>query len=241
MKSATLVSILVLGLCASGQAAMYTNTFSGTAGNIPDNNLSGWSDTITVNDSSLQPIAQVRVTVNITGGFNGDLYGYLRFDNGVDPAVLVPLVNRVGVTAGNAFGYSDAGMNVTFADSAVNNIHFYRDVVGPGVPTGIWQPDGRAINPLSAPSAFDAATPTTFADAFNGLNQTNATWTLFFADVSGGGGQSQVVSWTLEIDAVAEPINIALGIFAGVFLIGTLCRTERVRKLFNKAATTETK
>src|SRR6266545_874230 len=145
MKSATLALIAVLGLCASGQAAMYTNTFSGTAGNIPDNNLSGWSDTITVNDSSLQPIAQVRVTVNITGGFNGDLYGYLRFDNGVDPAVLVPLVNRVGVTAGNAFGYSDAGMNVTFADSAANgDIHFYRvQNGGPGAPTGFWEPDGR--------------------------------------------------------------------------------------------------
>jgi len=43
-------------------------------------------------------------------------------------------------------------------DQAANNIHFYRRfgyaLNGSGELTGTWQPGGRAIDPLSAGSAF---------------------------------------------------------------------------------------
>ncbi|MGD0262953.1 MAG: hypothetical protein ABSD29_24580 [Verrucomicrobiota bacterium] len=35
--------------------------------------------------------------------------------------------------------------------------------------TGTWQPDGRTINPLSAPSAFDPAGTVTFAALAAGI------------------------------------------------------------------------
>jgi hypothetical protein len=58
-----------------------------------------------------------------------------------------------------------------------------------------------------------------------GLNP-NALWTLRLEDPSGAG---TLVSWSLDITAVPEPVNVALGIFAGVFVVGGLCRTERAR------------
>jgi hypothetical protein len=56
----------------------------------------------------------------------------------------------------------------------------------------------------------------------------NGTWTLFIADLSGG-EQSTLVSWSLDITAVPEPVNVALGIFAGVFLVVILARSRPVR------------
>jgi len=40
----------------------------------------------------------------------------------------------------------------------------------------------------------------------------NGTWTVHFADGSPG-GESTLVSWSLDITAVPEPANLALGIF----------------------------
>jgi hypothetical protein len=70
-------------------------------------------------------------------------------------------------------------------------------------------------------------------DSYNGLNP-NGTWTLFIADLSAG-AQSQLVSWELDITAVPEPVNVALGIFAGVFLVVTLARSQQLRKLLRPA------
>jgi subtilisin-like proprotein convertase family protein len=50
-------------------------------------------------------------------------------------------------------------------------------------------------------------------------------WTLFLADTATG-GQSTVVSWGLDlgITAVPEPVNVALGLFGGVFALVTAVR-----------------
>jgi hypothetical protein len=127
-------------------------------------------------------------------------------------------------------------MNITLADGAALNIH------NVATPTSgfTYTPDGRLIDPVtSLPVDFDAAGSATFANTFGGMTA-NGDWTLFFADVSGGGGNSTVVSWSLDIiTAVPEPINVALGVFGGLFLVGTLCRSERVKKLFGKTAPVE--
>jgi hypothetical protein len=41
----------------------------------------------------------------------------------------------------------------------------------------------------------------------------NGTWTLFFADVVQGGGTSTLTSWSLNLTAVPEPVNVALAVF----------------------------
>jgi len=60
-------------------------------------------------------------------------------------------------------------------------------------------------------------TTTGFQSTFNGQNP-NDTWTLFFADTVSG-DTTTLNGWSLDITAVPEPINVALGIF-GVVLVG---------------------
>ena len=62
--------------------------------------------------------------LKITGTFNGDLFCYVTHSSGYSV-----LLNRVGRTAGNAFGYDDPGLDVLFDDDAVNDVHGYRQIV----------------------------------------------------------------------------------------------------------------
>ena len=67
---------------------------------------------------------------------------------------------------------------------------------------------------------------------FNSLNP-NSTWTLFFADTSSG-GENTLASWSLNITAVPEPANVALGIFAGVLVLAGLARAVITRRAGNR-------
>ena len=140
--------------------------------------------------------------------------------------MLVPLLNRVGVGSGHAFGYGDAGLNVTFTDAAAHNIHFYQAVDGYSITDqAAWQPDGRTINPVtSPPSSFDFL-GTLGLNAFSGMSA-NGNWTLALADVSSGGGQPTVLSWGLDITPVPEPATMAGVLGAGLLLLpaGRSCR-----------------
>ena len=70
---------------------------------------------------------------------------------------------------------------------------------------------------LSAPVTFTVDVSSSF-----GGQDPNNTWALFFADTSPG-GQSTLEGWSLDITAVPEPVNLALGIFAvGVFGAGVV-------------------
>ncbi len=230
MKTLILLASLSLGVAGSASAAVvYSATYNSgfeNSGNITDGNSSPWSDTRTVSGISEAAIGSVSIVVNISGGYNGDLYGYLSH-----AGVLIPLLNRVGTGTGNAFGASDAGLNVTFTDAGVNNIHTYQSVSGYSITGGAtWQPDGRTINPVtSAPSDYDAAGTVTFAN-LTGLSP-NGDWTLVFADLSAGGGQAQMLSWGVYVTAVPEPINVALGVFGAVFAGVAVVRRRRARKL----------
>ncbi len=197
---------LALATAVQAHAALYS--YSGSAYAIPDGNPNGAFSTIAVG-SAPSSITHIGVNFNISGGYNGDLYGYLSYNG-----VLVTLLNRVGTGGGDAFGYGDAGFNVTLDDGAANgNIHNYQNVVNPngGALTGTWSPDGGTLA------------------SFNGQNP-NGTWTLFFADLSGGGGQATLNGWSLDITAVPEPVNVALGVFAGLFVLGGLWRAGKIRR-----------
>ena len=158
------------------------------------------------------------------------MYAYLSYDG-----VLVPLLNRVGVQTGNPFGSADSGFNITLVSSGYGNIHA-ASAGDNGTPlSGTYLADGQNINPLSPASSFNPNGGTITLDiSFGGLNP-NGTWTLFIADLSAG-GQSQLVSWSLGITAVPEPVNVALGLFGGLFGGLALCRRQRIQKLFHRAA-----
>ena len=198
MKKSLLLGMFTLSALLPAQAALYSIgnvNDSGTSLNqtIYDASPSGVSSTLLVSgaDTSLTGLS---VTLNISGGYNGDLDGYLLAPNGT----LMMLLNRVGTGTGgaiqSAFGYSTGGFNnVTLDDAATGgNIH---NVQNPGsLPTFSYTADGGSLA------------------SFNGVDP-NGTWTLFFADQAGG-NTSTLNGWSLDITAVPEPVNVALGIFA---------------------------
>src|SRR5207249_8392140 len=113
LKRCLLASALAFGPTVSAQTLTITTNFTIGAA-VPDASPSGVASARTVST----PIAYVtglKVALNLTGSFNGDLYCMLTHSSG--HAVLL---NRVGRRADSDLGYSDAGFNITFDDSATN-------------------------------------------------------------------------------------------------------------------------
>lgn len=174
---------------------------------IPDQSNTGVAYTLTVPDSF--PISAVSVSLSLSvpagsTGWFGDLYAYLQHDSG-----LAVLLNRPGRDFGSLAGYDDSqNVAVTFDDAAANgDIHNYRfalfgDETTPltGGLTGLWQPDGRAVDPAVTVSSD---LPTAMLSQFSGLNS-GGVWTLFIADLSGG-GEFQLDGWNLQLDGTVPP------------------------------------
>jgi hypothetical protein len=144
MKQIHWMAMVAVGLVLPAQAALHT---SGTLdGLIPQDGVSWYSSSITVSGEA-SSLTDVNVFLNLTGGYNGDLYGYLVYDS-----TTAVLLKRIGLTALNPFGSAGAGMSVTLSDGATD-IHTADDAVL----SGMWAPDGRAISPLSSGAVFDSA------------------------------------------------------------------------------------
>jgi hypothetical protein len=225
------VSICTVLIAVCARAGLISYGGFADSGNIADGSVTGTFGTATV-DGYASTVSDVSVRLNVSGGFNGDLYAYLSHGD-----VLVPLLNRVGVTGtggGSAFGYANSGFDITLSSSAlgVKDLHLYGNYDpgfnGNGQLTGTWQPDGRTLDPLSSPGSFDSAERVSFR-AFDGVDP-NGQWTLFFADLSAG-DQSRLVSWELDLTVVPEPVNVALGCFAGLFVAVAVVRNWRARKV----------
>lgn len=165
---------------------------------VPDGDFSGLSDVRQVS-SAIGNISSLQVNLKVAGEYNGDLYAYLRHTNG-----FVILLNRVGKTAANPYGYGDSGFNVTFQSDATNgDVHVYQNSVvpGDGLPlTGFWEVDGRTNNPTTV---TDLSPRTTSLTNFNGLNAAGG-WTLYLADVESG-ATNMLVEWSLAISGAASP------------------------------------
>jgi subtilisin-like proprotein convertase family protein len=192
--AARIAGLGLLCACLSARAATDATNVSVNL-SVPDGTPDGLASTIMMS-TPIQSLTNLLVTLNVTNGWNGDLYAYLVHDPG-----FVVLLNRVGKSDSLPYGYNDDGFNVTFDDSATNNIHTYRftlfgsDTTPVGGPLlGSWVPDGRDADPATVSSTN---TPDTSLSAFNGLNP-NGEWTLFIADLSSG-GMSTLVSWGLEM------------------------------------------
>jgi subtilisin-like proprotein convertase family protein len=196
LRDSILFASLFLTPPAAQAQIIETYSFSPNVA-VPDENTTGIHDVRTIT-SSITSIADITVSLNVVGDYNGDLTIYLRHDSGFSV-----LLNRVGVTGGNAFGYDDHGFNVTFNDNAAHDIHNYGDfaITPPASQVlGQWQPDSRVGNPLLDDRSARL-------DSFRGLNP-NGQWTLFMADVAHD-GNSTVVSWGVQITAVPEPREYA--------------------------------
>lgn len=199
--------LLVLLVTLAGRAQvtnLTVNTAVGTT--VPDGSLVGLASSANVSGMS-GSITNVTVNLNITGGFNGDLYCYLLSPQNT----MIVLLNRVGLNSTNPFSYDDAGMNITLSAAGLNNIHNYQDYAGYStlINNGsVWAPDQRDVDPqTNVLSAFDTPSGNNF-NALNGSDP-NGAWTLFIADVSGG-GTSTLVSWGLTVVTVPEPQTWAL-------------------------------
>ncbi|PWU17790.1 MAG: PEP-CTERM sorting domain-containing protein [Verrucomicrobia bacterium] len=208
-------------------ARAFTTTVNNINAPIPDGDLNGYQNSVTVSGLS-GPVAHTSVMLDILGGFNGDYYAYL-YHNGVSAILL----NRVGLSGSNPAGYSDPGFGpnasanpFTLDDLAAVDVHRYQtlgaSVNGAGQVTGLWQPDGRAIDPTSPGSVFDTAARSKLLGIFNGMDP-NGVWTLYVVDASAG-FQGTLVSWGLTV--VPEPGVGSLGLLAFGM---ALCRLRKQR------------
>jgi len=189
--------------------AAATYSTNGLSLAIPDGNAAGVSSIITVPD--FYDIASITLTLDISGAFNGDLYAYVRHDSG-----FAVLLNRVGRSGSLAGGYADTGFSITFDDAAASDVHTYRagafTLNGNGQLTGTWQPDGRGADPELS---LDISPRSEFLSDFNNA-PVNGQWTLFLADVSGGGGQSTLNSWSVTVNPVPEPSTVVMFVLGGL-------------------------
>jgi subtilisin-like proprotein convertase family protein len=205
MKPHILSCLFALGYSYSVNAATFSFPVGAT---IPDGNLNGFQNSQTISGLS-GPITDLNVTLEISGGFNGDFYAFLTHGS-----MTTILLNRVGRDSTHQVGYPDAGFGpdalanaFTLDDQAAADVHYYRNSAyslnASGQLTGSWQPDGRLLDPLSPASAFDGASRSAPLSLFNGLDP-NGPWTVYIADVSSG-GEGSLVGWGLQITTVPEP------------------------------------
>jgi len=135
--------------------------------------------------------------------FNGDYYVSLQHDSGYSV-----LLNRVGRTASNSFGYDGNGFDVIFAFGG-EDIHayetssFFTDAYEQL--TGTWGADGRNVDPSVV---LDSDDRTASLDSFIDLDP-NGEWTIFLADM-GSNGNGVLKEWGLNITAIPEPTAMLL-------------------------------
>lgn len=189
---ATLAAGLAAQTCPTAMAQSYTTSSGALNETIPDNDPDGLSSTINVS-VPITDIGSVDVTLDITGGFNGDYYAYLQSGSG-----LVVLLNRLDATVNNPYGSPGSGFNITFSDNSPN-VSTAPVIAGQPL-TGTWAPQAGNLN-----STFDGMNP-------------NGDWTLFIADESPG-GVGTLEDWSVEVTAIPESSTLSLLVFGGSSLV----------------------
>jgi len=155
-------------------------------------------------------ITDVSVNLDISGGFNGGLYGYLVLQSAGGPTATEILLNLVGTSSSNPIGSAGAGFNnITLSDAGTVNGSIHGAT---GIPTGTWLPD--SVKSLG--------------QTFGGLNP-NGTWTLFLADLDAGTASPTLESWGLNVNAVPEPGQTAAMALLGLAGLGVVV-VRRVRR-----------
>jgi len=185
---------LLFSLSSSvGQSLLtVTNNFKNINAVIPDASSIGLDDTRNLSLPGLASITDLKVKLTVAGGFNGDLYCYLRHESG-----FVVLLNRPGRSAANDLGSEQPGLKVSFSQDPAKDIHGCQNC-GPvsAAVVGEWAPDGRQADPRAC---LQTSPRTSTLNSFAGLNP-NGKWTLFLADLNPG-SQATLVDWSLIITA----------------------------------------
>jgi hypothetical protein len=182
MNKLLISTLLAAAATWSAQATLFfgwTNGVNATFANggiVSDNDYSGWTDSRIISGQS-GTIQNLSVSVNLSGGWNGDLYAYLVNSSGG----FAVLLDRVGFT-GTGFGFGTAGMNVWLTDSGAD----------PVIETAEFPTVGGSYSRLG------------YTGSLSSFLNPNGTWTLFIADLSGG-SLSTVQNWGLQLDIVAIP------------------------------------
>lgn len=211
-----LTAALLLGMLACARATLFIqgSTYQGSSGSVADATIhDGNPGYVIANTMDLTSaglglsLSTLTVTLNISGGMNNGLYGYLLAPNGTT----VTLMNQPGVGV-DGFGATGSGMNITLLSSTAGGGYSSIQNVTSGSPlSGTYLASG------------DYST-------LNGINP-NGSWTLYFSDTIAGGGDANLLGWSLDITAVPEPVNVALGVFGGLFTVTGLVKIVRRRKM----------
>ena len=203
--------VLAMVLTATWAQATLTQTQSFSGGAIADGNPLGTVFSGTYSQTGFNsPVLNATVGLDITGGYNGDLYAYLVAPNGT----VVVLLNQPGT---GAFGSAASGFgDVDGATVSGTGPHTANSFVLTSTSTDplIQSANGTAYQTLTG--SYQAAG--NLNDFVTSGATANGTWTLFFADLNQGGGTSYLNSWTLNLKVVPEPVLLALITFLAMLL-----------------------
>jgi hypothetical protein len=200
----TLLTVVVAGLVITSnqptQAAPYSLVGPGGVGTyssgtispnqvILDNSPVGVGYGFDFSESGLK-VDSLVLTLNMSGGFNSDMYGYLQHGG-----TLIELFNPASFSAGGASGST---LNLSLASG-----------------TGL-----SSLSTATAANLAGGSTYAAFGDlnGFVGA-QPFGLWTLYFAD-QGAGDKMTLNGFSLDIAVVPEPTTWATMIFFGIGFAG---------------------
>jgi len=208
MKTTIIGGFAILNLAGVASATVVVDSDWTVNTAITAGSPVGITTSETFQNLSSSPITSVSVDLDISGGFNGDLYGYLTYQGANGTVISEMLLDYVGTTTANPFGSSGSGMDVTLSDAGTANGSIHNAA---GTATGTWLADSTS----------------TLDSTFGGLSA-NGTWTLYLADMSEGSGTSTLISWGLDINASSVPEPVDYGWAAGTLVLaGSIWRLRR--------------
>ena len=220
IKKMALVIVALMAAAGVVRATLLTDSWSGSQA-VPDGSPIGTANSLSISDPGNAAIEDVSVTLNISGGYDGDLYGYLVYQPSTSAAgagstaSMIVLLDQIGTSPSDPLGESGAGLNVTLSDSGT---------VGNGNGGDIHNATGSPVTGIYTPDS-----PNTLDGTFGGLSA-DGTWTLFLADLTAGGGDSTLSNWSVNVSVVPEPITWALLGFAGILIVMKLRRYRNILK-----------
>lgn len=205
MKHLTFVLFALMTL--QSQSATTVSIIGASPGlAVPDNSAIGLAINFSVS-SPIISITELTVSLNLSGGWAGDLFCYISHESGISI-----LLNRPGRSASSLDGSAANSLSLTLADNGLSDIH--TDIPDASDVTGFFQPDARLIDP---DFSLDSSPRTAFLSSFDGLDP-NGEWTLFIADLAPG--ETMILnSYALNMvgEVIPEP-SISLLVVAGIGL-----------------------